>query len=70
MIKYADGINGKHITPHKMRSTAATNMAKGGADLQTIANIMGHASINTTRIYAAVLEENKQRATESLDNLF
>ena len=68
--KYADGINGKHITPHKMRSSAATNMAKSGVDLQTIANILGHQSVITTQRYAAVLEENKQKATDSLDNLF
>ena len=68
--RYADGINGKHITPHKMRSSAATNMAKSGVDIQTIANILGHQSITTTQRYAAVLEENKQRATEALDNMF
>ena len=68
--RYADGINGKHITPHKMRSTAATNMVKSGADIQTVANIMGHQSVVTTQRYAAVLEENKQKATNSLDNLF
>ena len=70
MKKYADGINGKHITPHKMRSSAATNMAKSGVDIQTIANILGHQSVTTTQRYAAVLEENKQKATDALDNLF
>lgn len=70
MKKYADGINGKHITPHKMRSSAATNMAKSGVDIQTIANILGHQSVTTTQRYAAVLEENKQKATEALDNMF
>ena len=70
MKKYADGINGKHITPHKMRSSAATNMAKAGVDIQTIANILGHQSVTTTQRYAAVLEENKQKATEALDNMF
>ena len=68
--KYADGINGKHITPHKMRSSAATNMAKAGVDIQTIANILGHQSVTTTQRYAAVLEENKQKATNTLDNMF
>ena len=68
--KYADGINGKHITPHKMRSSAATNMAKAGVDIQTIANILGHQSVTTTQRYAAVLEENKQKATDVLDNMF
>jgi site-specific recombinase XerD len=70
MKKYADGINGKHITPHKMRSSAATNMAKAGVDIQTIANILGHQSVTTTQRYAAVLEENKQKATDALDNMF
>jgi site-specific recombinase XerD len=70
MKKYADGINGKHITPHKMRSSAATNMAKSGVDIQTIANILGHQSVTTTQRYAAVLEENKQKATKALDNMF
>lgn len=70
MKKYADGINGKHITPHKMRSSAATNMAKSGVDIQTIANILGHQSVTTTQRYAAVLDENKQKATEALDNMF
>lgn len=70
MKKYADGINGKHITPHKMRSSAATNMAKAGVDIQTIANILGHRSVTTTQRYAAVLEENKQKATNALDEMF
>lgn len=70
MKKYADGINGKHITPHKMRSSAATNMVKSGADIQTVANILGHQSVTTTQRYAAVLEENKQKATDALDNMF
>jgi integrase/recombinase XerC len=70
MKKYADGINGKHITPHKMRSSAATNMAKSGVDIQTIANILGHQSVITTQRYAAVLDENKQKATVALDKMF
>lgn len=70
MKKYADGINGKHITPHKMRSSAATNLVKSGVDIQTVANILGHQSVTTTQRYAAVFEENKQKATEALDNMF
>ena len=70
MKKYADGINGKHITPHKLRSSAATNMAKAGVDIQTIANMLGHQSVTTTQRYAAVLEDNKQNATNVLDEIF
>lgn len=68
--KYADGISGKHITPHKLRSSTATNLAKSGVDIQTIANILGHNSVTTTQRYAAVLEENKQKATKVLDEMF
>ncbi|WP_282442413.1 tyrosine-type recombinase/integrase [Pelotomaculum terephthalicicum] len=34
-----------------MRHTAATNMLRSGADLPTVAQILGHSSINTTAIY-------------------
>lgn len=68
--KYADGINDKHITAHTMRKSAATNMVKEGVDIQTVADILGHNSVTTTQKYAAVLEQNKQNATNALDNLF
>ena len=45
-------------------------MAKAGVDIQTIANILGHQSVTTTQRYAAVLDENKQKATDSLDKMF
>jgi site-specific recombinase XerD len=70
MDKYADGINGKHITAHSMRKSAATNLVKAGVDIQTVADILGHNSVTTTQRYAAVLEQNKQQATDALDNLF
>lgn len=68
--KYADGINGKHITAHTMRKSTATNLAKAGVDIQTIASILNHQNIQTTRRYAAVLDESKQKATDTLDKLF
>ena len=70
MDKYADGINGKHITAHTMRKSTATNAIKAGADIQTVADMLGHNSVTTTQRYAAVLEQNKQNATNALDNLF
>lgn len=70
MKKYANGINGKHITPHNMRKSTATNLAKKGVDIQTIADILNHQNIQTTRRYAAVLDENRQRATDAIDEMF
>ena len=68
--KYADGIGGKHITAHTMRKSTATNLAKAGVDIQTIADILNHQNIQTTRRYAAVLDERKQEATKALDEMF
>jgi site-specific recombinase XerD len=70
MDKYADGINGKHITAHSMRKSTATNLAMEGVDIQTIADILGHNSVTTTQRYAAVIEENKKHATGVLDDMF
>lgn len=70
MRKYADGINGKHITAHTLRKSTATNMAKAGADLQTIASVLNHGSIQTTRRYAAAIESDKQKAVDAVDDMF
>ncbi|MDG5473694.1 tyrosine-type recombinase/integrase [Jeotgalibacillus sp. ET6] len=43
--------------PHMCRHTFATNMLARGADLQFIADVMGHADLNTTRIYAQIPTE-------------
>ena len=68
--KYTAGIDHKHITPHTMRKTAATSLHAAGADIQTIADMLGHESIQTTRRYAAVLDDDRQKAVNILDELF
>lgn len=67
--KYTDGITDKHITPHKLRASAATNLAANGASIQAIAKILGHENIQTTRRYVEVLEEETANAINILDNL-
>ncbi|MDQ0154245.1 tyrosine-type recombinase/integrase [Robertmurraya andreesenii] len=44
--------------PHVCRHTFATNMLARGADLQFIADEMGHFDLNTTRIYARIPTED------------
>lgn len=59
----------KKITLHKLRASAATNLAASKVDIQTIGNILGHQSTGTTLRYVAVLDENKKNAVGILDNL-
>ena len=50
--------NIEDIHPHRFRRTFATNLAKRGMDVQTIARLMGHSNIQTTMIYVA-MDDNK-----------
>jgi site-specific recombinase XerD len=69
VAKYTSNIQGKHITPHKLRASAATNLAASGVSMQAIAKILGHENIQTTKRYVDVLDEEAAKATNVLDNL-
>ena len=69
VAKYTSGIQGKHITPHKLRASAATNLAASGVSIQAIAKVLGHENIQTTRRYVEVLDAETNKATNVLDNL-
>ena len=43
-------------TPHSMRHTTATHMLEAGIPLMAIKNFLGHASIHTTELYAALTQ--------------
>jgi site-specific recombinase XerD len=59
----------KKITLHKLRASAATNLAAANVDIQTIGHILGHKSTATTLRYVAVLDESKKNAVGILDKL-
>ena len=62
----AAGLDGKGITTHKLRHTAATLMYQyGDADVLTLKELLGHASVSTTEIYTHLNDENVRSAVES-----
>lgn len=63
------GIN-KHITFHCARHSFAIMMLDAGVDLYTLSKLMGHKSIESTQVYAKILDKHKQAAITRIPKLF
>ena len=57
-------LKGKRLHPHSMRHSTAVHLLRSGVDIVTIANWLGHVSIDTTNKYVAIDLEMKRKAIE------
>lgn len=63
--RHAKAVLSRRATPHSLRHTALTILARGGTDIATVAQIAGHANLATTSIY---MDESMSAAAAAIDS--
>ncbi len=67
--RYAKGATDKHVTPHVMRHSCATNLYEETGDIYLCSKQLRHKNVSTTQRYAELSKEKQKKAASILDDM-
>lgn len=67
VARFAEVEDLKKITPHTLRHTFAKSLLDSGVSLEKVATLLGHANLNTTRIYITPGQQDLENAVNELE---